>query len=135
MRILIAEDDQNGRRILQLFLKPYGECTLAVDGEEALNLYYAAVEQKTPYTLILLDVVMPKMQGTEVLQTIRSYERKNSLEMAKVIMLTGQADIGQINSALTLGVAEYLLKPIKEEALVRWLQRLGLVEDSQDQWK
>ena len=137
MRVLITEDDSISRRIIQLFLEPYGECVTTADGEEAYRAYLKAFDEGKPFDLVLLDVVMPKREGTEVLKMIREHETQKGIEgdkTTKVIMLTGQADATKINDAMSLGAAYYLLKPIEEQKLIRELQRLGLIEDADDAW-
>jgi two-component system, chemotaxis family, chemotaxis protein CheY len=63
MRCLIVEDDFVGRKLMQKYLSDYGECDVAVDGEEAVEAFRQAVENETPYDLICLDIMMPNMNG------------------------------------------------------------------------
>ena len=138
MRFLIAEDDPIGCRILELLLKPYGECEKALDGEEALAKFITARERGESFGLLFLDIVMPKKQGMEVLEDIRKFEREHHVtsdDQVKVIMLTGQADFKQINKAQVLGISSYFLKPYQEEDLVRGLQHLGVIDDPNDTWE
>lgn len=138
LRVLVAEDDMVGRRILECFLKPYGSCTGAPDGQVAVDEFNAALTTGQPFDLLILDIGLPKLPGIEVLKRIRDLERDNNVssdKKIKVIMLTGQPDVDNINNSVLLGAADYIIKPIEEQVLIRELQRLGLIEDEDDQWK
>ncbi len=76
MRILIVEDDFTSRRLLQKILAPYGECDIAVDGKEALEAFTLAVREGRRYRLICLDIMMPEMDGQQVLKKIRQMEKE-----------------------------------------------------------
>lgn len=136
LRILISEDDPIGRRILELFLKPYGECVSAGRGDEALELYFAETDGERPFDIVLLDQVMPGLHGLEVLQAIRTYEKeKGRRNPTPVIMLSGETDANTIVGSQDLGASAYILKPVEESVLLRELQRLQLIPDPDDQWE
>lgn len=59
MRILIVEDDFASRKFMMNFMSAYGDCDGTVDGMEAVEAYMMALEDKQPYDLICLDVMMP----------------------------------------------------------------------------
>ena len=89
--ILIVEDDMVSRKFLSKFLSRYGDCDLVVDGLEAIDAYLMATKEDSPYDLICLDVMMPKIDGIKVLKTIRDLEKQNDLaenERSKIIMTT-----------------------------------------------
>lgn len=135
LRILVAEDDKAGRRILEVFLRPYGKCTMAADGEEALEKYLEASNADNRFNLILLDIGMPKLSGTEVLKAVREEELVSKISQSdkvKVVMLTGRQDVENINTAMMLGASHYLIKPVEEKSLIRELQRLELIDDGID---
>ena len=135
LKILVAEDDKAGRRIIEFFLKPYGDCVTVADGEEALSRYLEATKLGKRFDLILLDIGMPKVSGLEVLKAVREEEQVNQLSSdakVKVVMLTGRQDVDNINSSLLLGASHYLIKPIEEKSLIRELQRLDLIDDGID---
>ena len=137
MRVLIAEDDLISRKILARFLAPYGETVLAANGDEAVERFQEALTAGAPFDLILLDMVMPHKDGLEVLEIIRRAEAdaQRATNGVPILMLTGQGDAFQINQAKTLGISDYMLKPVDEMKLIRELQRLELIPDPQDQWK
>lgn len=74
MKTLIVEDDFTSRLLLQTFLNPYGESHVAVDGIEAIEAFMLACAEKYPYDLVCLDIMMPRMDGHEVLKRIRGME-------------------------------------------------------------
>lgn len=130
MRFLVVDDDHNSRRIIQLFLKPYGESLCVASGEEAINAHRSAMEEGKPFDVIYLDMVMPEMSGLDVVAAIRGDETKaGKSEQVPVLMLTGETDASHINMAKAYGVAEYLLKPIQEERIVQGLERLDLINN------
>lgn len=104
-KILIVEDEKILADLLEKKLTESGyEPLLARDGEEGLRVIQ---EQKKNLDLILLDIVMPKMGGFEVLE-----EMKKDPEMAKipVIVISNSGQPVEISRALELGVKDYLIK-------------------------
>ena len=130
MRFLVVDDDQNCRRIIQLFLKPYGESLCVGSGEEAIKAHQTALAEGKPFDVIYLDMVMPEISGLDVVAAIRSHETAAGLaEQVPVLMLTGETDVSHINMAKAYGVFEYILKPIQEERLIQGLERLDLINN------
>lgn len=130
MRILIAEDDLPGRKVLQKYLSHYGECDIAVDGLEALDAFLAALKEEKPYDLVCLDIMMPKLDGLKVLKALRDIERQKGIEAgakAKIIMTTALNDKKTVVEAYDSGCEAYAWKPIDLEKLKQVLQKLGLV--------
>ncbi len=76
MKCLIVEDDFISRRILRELLGMYFDCEIAVDGEEAVTAFRLAHDSKSPYDLICMDIMMPKMDGHEALRLIRQLEKE-----------------------------------------------------------
>ncbi len=103
MRILLAEDDENIRTILQLILERTGghQVTTASDGEDALQKALSL-----PLDLILLDGVMPKLSGLQVFRKLRS----QAPDHPPVIFLSAKVDTREIQEFLSHG-AGYLQKP------------------------
>ncbi|MDR3588502.1 MAG: response regulator [Negativicutes bacterium] len=131
MRILIAEDDLTSRRFLFKLLSRYGDCDITVDGLEALDAFLMAVKDKKPYDLVCLDIMMPKVDGVKVLQTIRRIEKENGIKpakQAKVIMITALGETDYVQQAFEIGCEAYAAKPIDTEKLIQVLQKLGLAE-------
>jgi two-component system chemotaxis response regulator CheY len=132
MRTLIVEDDFVCRRLLQSMLKPYGDVDIAVNGLEALEAFKLAGDEHNGYDLICIDILMPEMNGQELLKKIREYEE--SLEIygmdgVKIIMTTYIGDFGNIKSAFVEQCDAYMVKPIEQSKLVEKLMELGLTND------
>jgi two-component system chemotaxis response regulator CheY len=137
MRVLIVEDDFTSRRLLRTILAPYADCDIAVDGAEAVKAFHLATEEKRPYDLILLDIMMPEMDGQAVLKEIRRIEDVSSIHGlmgVKIIMTTALDDRRNIIEAFRSQCEAYLIKPIDKSRLLCEIQSLGLqlVPRSQD---
>lgn len=135
MKTLIVEDDFMSRRLLQKILSPYGSCDIAVDGKESVEAFRLALEENQPYDLICLDIMMPKMDGQEVLREIRKIEVEKSihgLRGAKIIMTTALGDKGNIMKAFKEQCEAYLVKPIDRKKLLKEIRNLGLLEQGME---
>jgi len=110
-RILIVDDNDTNRDILMTRLSLHGyDLKQAADGEEAL----AAAKQHLP-DLILLDIMMPKIDGIEVCKRLKN---DKTLPFMPIILTTAKADSKDVVSGLEAGADEYLTKPIDQVALV-----------------
>jgi DNA-binding response OmpR family regulator len=113
--ILIVDDDPNVVDILTLMLTRQGyRCVSASDGPTAL----AKLEQG-PVDVILLDVMMPVMDGLQVCERLRADER---LKEIPVILVTAKDDVDTRARGMRLGVSEYLTKPINRQELVNRIE-------------
>ncbi|MBX7222223.1 MAG: PAS domain S-box protein [Blastocatellia bacterium] len=103
--ILIADDDQGIQKVLTMLLKKEGYKTIvAKDGEEAIRLF----QQMQP-DLVLLDVMMPKMDGVETCKELR---RMAGGEQIPILIMTALADNATVNNAFQAGATDYFVKPI-----------------------
>jgi signal transduction histidine kinase/DNA-binding response OmpR family regulator len=110
--LLLTEDHKEMREFIASIVKPFFKVLEATNGLEALEL----LKDKT-IDLIISDVMMPKMDGFELLEKIKGDDRFKNISM---IMLTARAAEEDKLFALTLGVDDYLTKPFsREELLVR----------------
>ena len=108
--ILIVDDEARMRKLIKDFLKQKGYVTLeAADGEEALQIF---AENKNKIRLILLDVMMPKLDGWSVLRQIRQESK------VPIIMLTARGEEQDELFGFELGVDEYISKPFSLKILV-----------------
>ncbi len=129
MKILIVEDDVVSRQLIKKYLRLFGECDIAVNGKEAVLLFETALNEGKPYELITLDIMLPEMNGQEVLQEIRMIEEKKDIlgtEGAKVIMTTALDDRKNIMKAFKSQCEAYLVKPIDRDILTKEIKSLGL---------
>jgi len=131
LRTLIVEDEFTSRKILQAYLTPYGPCDIAVNGEEAIEAFGAALHEGERYQMVCLDITMPGMDGHEVCARMRSMEESiglQGLDRTKVIMTSASSDRGDIRSAFRMECDAYLIKPIDRAKLVAQMQELGLLD-------
>ena len=131
MKILIAEDDLVSRKFLSKVLGKYGECDLVVDGLEAIDAYMISLNDKEPYDLICLDIMMPKVDGVKVLKTIRDLEKQHNLssdEKVKIIMTTALGETDIVQTAFGYECDAYASKPIDISKLIEVMKKLQLIE-------
>ena len=134
MRILIAEDDRISRLFLQDFMQEHGECDVAVDGKETLDLYLESVREEKPYDLLCLDIMMPKIDGLKVLRVIRGLEEQSGTgqeEHLKIIMMTALAEVNYVKEAFDLGCDAYASKPIDTDKVEEVMRNIGLLPGGQ----
>jgi two-component system, chemotaxis family, chemotaxis protein CheY len=130
MKTLIVEDDFTSRLLMQRLLAIYGECHVAVNGKEAVTAFSLAREQKAPYDLICLDIMLPEVDGHEVLRQIRALEESGgtySTAGVKIVMTTALGDMQNVMHAYQQLCDGYVRKPIKRDELTEQLRDLGLI--------
>ena len=109
LKILVVDDEARMRKLVKDFLVIKGfQVIEAADGEEAVDLFFTQKE----IALILLDVMMPRMDGWEVCKTIRQYSQ------VPIIMLTARSEERDELQGFNLGVDEYISKPFSPKILV-----------------
>jgi CheY-like chemotaxis protein len=122
VKVLIVDDNQTNRRILEGMLKRWDmKSTSVEDGEEALVRLSIAQNAGEPYALVLTDMHMPKMDGFSLIEQIR---QRPELSTAIIMMLTSAGHRGDGARCQELGVAAYLLKPIRQSELREAIARV-----------
>ncbi|PIE79586.1 MAG: hypothetical protein CSA11_11375 [Chloroflexi bacterium] len=115
--VLIVDDEPMARTLLRLMLVRAGfNVSEAEDGFDALE----KIQTNQP-DIILLDVMMPGMDGFSVCETIRQQQETAQLP---VIMLSAKTDLNSINKGLRVGATKYLTKPISPENLTRHVKEI-----------
>lgn len=130
MRALVIEDDDANRKLLEIFLAPHGTCHVSSNGNDGIAKFEEALRTQPGYDLVVLDIMMPGMDGVEVLKRIRQLEDENGIptpEKAKVLMMTAVADKEIVISSFREGCQAYLIKPLDREELIRQLKNLKVV--------
>ena len=127
VRVLVVDDNSTNRRILKGGLRRWGMKPVTVEsGQKALGQLTAAHQAGSPYELVLTDMHMPEMDGFELVTRVR---KNPELARATIMMLTSAGFRGDAARCQKLGVAAYLLKPIRQaelrEALCRVLADRG----------
>ncbi len=126
IKILVVDDESRMRKLVRDFLvkKDY-QVVEAADGQEALDIFY----EQNDISLVILDVMMPKLDGKEVLKEIREYSK------VPVIMLTAKGDERDELSGFELGADEYISKPFSPKILVArvdaLLRRSNLISEEE----
>ena len=109
IKILVVDDESRMRKLVHDFLAKQGYVVLeAENGEEAVDMFFSDKN----IGLIILDVMMPKMDGWQVCREIRQYSQ------VPIIMLTAKSDERDELMGFTLGVDEYISKPFSPKILV-----------------
>ncbi len=130
--ILLAEDDDGHAELVTENLREagvYNEILRFHDGEEALNFFFGSeVGQPVGYQrqqayLLLLDIRMPKIDGVQVLERLKSTPHLRHLP---VIMLTTTDDPREVEHCYQLGCNSYIAKPVDFSGFTEALRRLGL---------
>jgi adenylate cyclase len=125
-RILIVDDIETNRDIIDARLRPHGyDLIQAADGEEALM----ATKRHQP-DLILLDVMMPKLDGIQVTRRLKG---DPSLPFTPIILVTAKGDSKDVVVGLDAGADEYLTKPIDQAALVARVKSMLRIKALHDQ--
>jgi len=131
MKCLIVEDDSTACKLLQTYLADYGDYFIAVDGRKVVKAFRKALKQGQPYDLICLDIMMPEMDGHDVLKAIRRIEQEQGiygLDGVKVVMITALGDSKNVMGAFRTGCEAYIVKPVKKEKLLEEIEKLGLIK-------
>jgi DNA-binding response OmpR family regulator len=116
VRVLVAEDSSTIRRLVTARLKADGyEVIEAADGEEALRLAREGVPD-----LLVLDKVMPKLDGFEVIRALRDDQRTSGIP---IVMLTERTSEEDVLGGLSLGVEDYMPKPFSPHELSARVKR------------
>jgi len=110
-RILIVEDDKHISKLVKYNLEKAGfECTVATTGEKALEIL-----DKEPVDLIILDIMLPKMDG---FQTCKQIKQERKLSALPIIMLTAKSEEVDRVVGFELGADDYVVKPFSPRELV-----------------
>jgi class 3 adenylate cyclase len=124
-RILIVDDNPMNVDILQTYLAFHGyEIVTATDGEAAL-----AAARETQPDLILLDIMMPKLDGLEVCRRLKA---DPSLPFMPIVLVTARADSKDVVAGLEAGGDEYLTKPVDQDALVARVRSMLRIKELHD---
>lgn len=120
LRVMVVDDSPSVRRVVSNLLKNAGWTPiLAKDGLDALEILHRDVQQPD---LILLDVEMPRMDGYELLSTLRAQENYAGIP---VLMVTSRAGEKHRRKAVDLGASGYLVKPYQDEVLLSTIRKLA----------
>ncbi len=132
LRCLVVDDDQLGRELLILNLAGIAECDQAVNGQEAVEMFASSIDS-VPYDLIILDILMPVMDGHEAAKAIRRIEQGRGITPDKGINIIVLSSLNTphdiIESYVAAQSAAHLVKPVKPDRLKKTLKQLGLIPE------
>lgn len=125
-RILIADDNPVNQELLEAYLQDRNdEIEFAADGIETLE----KVSSFKP-DLILLDIMMPKMSGFEVCETLK---KSVGTKQIMILMVTALAELGDIERAVSAGCDDYLSKPVHKLELLKRVENMLKLRDVTDE--
>ena len=130
MKTLIVDDDELSLMLMSDILSPYGTCDTANNGIDAIALFEKGLTGGTPYNLICLDILMPEMDGNQVLKQIRSIEDSRGIatpDAVKIIMVTSESDVDIILKAYNIRCDVYVTKPITRNIILDKIRFLNLI--------
>ena len=118
-KILIVDDNFENRQLLAEILREIAVCDFAASGKEAIDSYNLSLKNTDPYSLILLDIELPGVNGLEILKKIRESEEAAGIVLGDgipVIIVTAYEK--RFIEAFEKGCDDYLLKPIDTNILL-----------------
>ena len=138
LNILVVDDDSASRELMGILLSDYGQCSNATNGADAVKAVTKSLDDKTPFDLICLDIMMPEMDGLEALKLIRELEQEAGIaepDRAKVLMTTTASQVSKTMRAFHYGCSGYLVKPVSKEKLTKEIKKLPLGHSFNAQWR
>lgn len=134
LQFLIADDDRICQVVLKGMLGSFGTCTISSDGRMALDVFERhLLETGQTYDLVCLDVMMPYMNGVDVLTEIRRIEHNHHIygsHGAKIMMTTALSEIDQVFFAFRQQCDAYVVKPITKSKILYQLQKFNILQSN-----
>lgn len=120
-KILVVEDNLLNQKVMTFILQKLDlNFEIASNGQEALDIYY---ERNSEFDLILMDINMPVLNGAEAFFEIRNFEEENFLKEIPIIALTANAIKGDRERYISIGMNDYLSKPVEIEELKKIISK------------
>ena len=123
LKVLIVDDVATYRTALSSFLEKLGftKIELAEDGNQAFSILTAA-KDSDPFGLVFSDINMPECNGIELVKRIKA---DASLKSIPVVMVSTENESSMVLDAISLGAANYIIKPFSAEVLIQKLKEVG----------
>lgn len=132
MKILIVDDSASTRGLVASYLDPFGTVDHAADGKEAVEMFERALREHKPYDLVVMDLIMPVMNGIEAMRAIRDMEHTlglTEITRSKIVTLSSLTDSEPMLTAqLECEADTYITKPFEKEVLMEALVNLNLAK-------
>ncbi len=132
MKILIVDDEMVNRNLLEILIQPYGKTDVAANGKEAYDAIISAHKQKDPFDVVFLDIMMPEMDGHEVLKNVREWEEENlehGYSDMKIVMVSALGMKEHILASFKEGCEFYIIKPVSRERIDEVMADMGYSKD------
>lgn len=129
MRVLIVDDNKINRRFLESLLNKHADCYMDVNGKDAINTFEKSLEDKKYFDVILMDVMMPEVDGLQALNIIRDIERKMNIpkeDAVKVVVISALNNIIEVEMMLDEEKELFIHKPIQIEELIFVFKKLNI---------
>ena len=131
LRVLIVDDSATNRQILKHQVGSWGMVhEEAESGQQALALLHAAAQRNEPFSLAVLDLMMPNMDGFELARRIKA---DPALAGVRLVMLTSFGERGDAQTARESGIAAYLTKPVRQSQLFDCLAKVISASNSKQE--
>lgn len=131
IKVLLCEDNEVNLKVAMMILKKLNaDVDVAENGQEAINKF-----MHVKYDMILMDCMMPIVDGYQATGEIRRIEKENKMAKTAIIALTANATGDDKQKCIDAGMDDFITKPIKreiiEQKIAKWLQKMGIMND----WK
>ena len=130
VKCLVVDDDELGRELIAQYLEGVAECDMAENGLIAVEMFRNAFEGGNRYDLIILDIVMPEMDGHSAAKEIRKIEKEwgvsinDGVNIVVLSSLNTPSDV--IQAYISAKSAAHLVKPVQPEKLLATLSKMGI---------
>ncbi len=129
-KILVVDDNFENRMLLAEILREIAVCDFAATGKEAIEAFNMSTARQSAYSLILLDIELPEVNGLEILHRIRESEKAAGIPLGDgvpIIIVTAYEK--RFVEAFNKGCDDYLLKPIDTDVL---LSKIAVILEKND---
>ncbi|OGU04059.1 MAG: hypothetical protein A2X82_04995 [Geobacteraceae bacterium GWC2_55_20] len=130
-RCLVVDDDELGRELIAGYLEGIADCEMAENGLKAVEMFRDAFEGGNPYDLIILDIVMPEMDGHTAAREIRMIEKEWGVSISDgvniVVLSSLNTPSDVIQAYVSARSAAHLVKPVQPDKLLAILGKLGML--------
>lgn len=134
LKCLIVDDDELGRELIAHYLEHIAVCEMAENGVQAVEMFRRAFESSTPYDLIILDIVMPEMDGHIAGNEMRLIEKEWGVSINNGVNIIVLSSLHTPNDVIQAYVstrsAAHIVKPVKPAKLLSTLSKLGLCNNN-----
>ena len=125
-RILIVDDEEIGRTLMEDIFSKYGSSISVSSGAAALKVYQKGIEKGKPFNLVLLDISLKDTSGVEVLKKIKQIDIGRGGQKSVVIMVTAHSERKLVIGCIKSGCRAYFIKPLKQDAVDKKMAELEI---------